>query len=167
TDAPTSDFIRYNPVVTDLASPLGSSIAQNWIDVCASSHAECPSPVPLPLPTRVIEIVDEHNLRLSSSGGGGGGFNSAVGRYVALSYCWGGPQEFATTKERLQTLEDGFKASQLPQTLQDAVTVTRSLGVRYLWVDSLCIIQDSEEDKSSELPMMASYYKNAYVTVCA
>ncbi|RYP08677.1 hypothetical protein DL765_008700 [Monosporascus sp. GIB2] len=55
----------------------------------------------------------------------------------------------------------------LPQTLQDAIIATRGLGLKYLWVDALCIIQDDEEDFSRELPHMAEIYNSAYVTISA
>lgn len=87
--------------------------------------------------------------------------------FVALSYCWGGPQTFATTTQTIETMQEGFKKSYLPQTLQDAVTVTSGLGLKYLWIDSLCIIQDSDEDKLNELPNMGTYYGNAYFTLIA
>ena len=64
-------------------------------------------------------------------------------------------------------MQEGFKASSLPRTLQDAVKVTQKLGLEYLWVDSLCIVQDEDEDQLNELPNMASYYENAYFTLIA
>lgn len=69
-----------------------------------------------------------------------------------------------TTKnlqEHLQEIEN------LPQTFLDAVLLTGGLGLRYLWVDSLCILQDSREDWAHEAPLMASVYGNAYVTIAA
>jgi hypothetical protein len=56
---------------------------------------------------------------------------------------------------------------QLPKTFQDAVTVTRKLGIRYLWIDSLCIIQDSKADWAEEAPKMSEIYGNSYVTIAA
>lgn len=55
----------------------------------------------------------------------------------------------------------------LPRTIRDAVTVTRSLGIRYLWVDALCIIQDSQSDWRAEAPKMMNVYRNAYLTIAA
>jgi hypothetical protein len=54
-----------------------------------------------------------------------------------------------------------------PRTLQDAATVVRSLGIRYLWVDAFCIIQDNENDKAKELDQMGKYYKNSTITISA
>ncbi|KAH0563408.1 hypothetical protein GP486_002029 [Trichoglossum hirsutum] len=71
------------------------------------------------------------------------------------------------TRLPTRVVESGFNISDLPKTIQDAVTVTRNLGLKYLWVDSLYILQDSEEDKLRELPRMADYYKNSSVTIAA
>jgi hypothetical protein len=57
--------------------------------------------------------------------------------YVALSYCWGGPQPLVTTTENIKAMVAGVSLAQLPRTLRDAVAVTRNLGVRYLWIDAL------------------------------
>ncbi|RTE75608.1 hypothetical protein BHE90_009959 [Fusarium euwallaceae] len=89
------------------------------------------------------------------------------GRYAALSYCWGGPQPLTATKSNLQTLISGVEVDKLPQALQDAVHVTRRLGIRYLWIDALCIIQDSPEDKLSEIGKMGTIYRNAVVTIAS
>ena len=55
----------------------------------------------------------------------------------------------------------------LPQSIQDAITVTRMLDLRYPWVDALCILQDSSSNKERELSRMENIYRNSYVTICA
>lgn len=87
--------------------------------------------------------------------------------YVALSYCWGGPQEVTTTMATLQSRMNGLYFKGLPKTLQDAITITRRLGFKYLWVDALCIIQDSAIDKIAEINSMGNVYKNATLTIAA
>lgn len=89
------------------------------------------------------------------------------GRYTALSYCWGGPQEFRTTKKDLAARIEGFQLDNLPHALQDAVIVTRELGISYLWVDSMCIVQDDVEDKFREISGMRHIYKEAVLTISA
>lgn len=63
-------------------------------------------------------------------------------RYIALSHCWGDIQTFTTNTGTLADRLAGISWDELPKTYQDTVTVARRLGVRYLWIDSLCIIQD-------------------------
>jgi hypothetical protein len=62
---------------------------------------------------------------------------------------------------------DGIDVDNLPQTFQDAVTLTESLGLRYLWIDSLCIIQDDAEDWAREAALMANVYRNAHLVLNA
>jgi hypothetical protein len=132
-----------------------------WISNCVSGHEHCKQPVQVSLPSRVVEIVDAESVRVVS------GANKPDDFYVALSYCWGGPQEFVLTEDTVAEKQDSFEITRLPATLRDAVTVTKALDIKYIWIDSLCIIQDSTEDKSKELPRMAEYYRNAYLTISA
>jgi hypothetical protein len=132
-----------------------------WIDDCLRNHPDCPALKDTILPTRVLKVTDSDNIKLYTPNPGG------TGAYIALSYCWGGPQLFATTISTIDQLSKGFHLSELPQTLQDAVLVTKKLGLQYLWVDALCIIQDSLDEKATELPKLSSYYNNSRVTICA
>lgn len=92
----------------------------------------------------------------------------AAARYTALSYCWGEKQQpFITTKENFRQMEHGILISGLPKTLQDAVSITRRLGVQYLWVDAICIIQDDPADWGEECGKMANVYRHALCTIAA
>ena len=113
------------------------------------------------MPTRLLEVLnDGKGAKLHPT-------NGQHTRYVALSYTWGGSIGFATTKSTYMSRHSQFATSELPQTIQDAIHVTRCLKVQYLWVDSLCIIQDSSEDKAAEISRMDAIYQNAFVTVSA
>ena len=89
------------------------------------------------------------------------------GSYAALSYVWGQPQPHSTTINSLPAYMDFIDPRQLPQTILDAIQSTHSLGLRFLWADTLCIIQDSEEDKLREISCMRSVYRNALITIIA
>ncbi|KAH9208315.1 heterokaryon incompatibility, partial [Leptodontidium sp. 2 PMI_412] len=69
--------------------------------------------------------------------------------------------------ETLPNRQKGIPLKDMPQTFQDAVTITRELGVKYLWIDSLCILQDSREDWEKESAKMAGVYGNAFLTISA
>ncbi|KAF2623385.1 HET-domain-containing protein, partial [Macroventuria anomochaeta] len=86
---------------------------------------------------------------------------------IALSYCWGGPQPITTRQDNAQDHTNGIVFSELPKTLQDAIFVTSELGMRYLWVDCLCIIQDDPEDVAREISLMAQIFEQAYVSISA
>jgi hypothetical protein len=89
------------------------------------------------------------------------------GDYVALSHCWGGIISPLLTAATLQSFQLGLASGELPRNFQDAVRITRELGIRYLWIDSLCIVQDSKSDWEQESMKMGSVYKNSCVTLYA
>ena len=88
-------------------------------------------------------------------------------QYVALSHCWGGSETLKTTLGTYVARKNRISLSTVPKTFRDAIEVTRSLGIRYLWIDSLCIIQDSPVDWAQESNNMGSIYRNAVITIAA
>lgn len=133
--------------------------ARYWLQDCCQTHAEC-SRRPSSLPTRVIDIgTSEDNVpRLYVT-------QRENEPYVALSHCWGGDIPGKLLDALMYIYEAGLPMNQLPQNFLDAIRVTRELGLRYLWIDALCIIQDSAEDWKAEASKMASLYSPALVTV--
>jgi hypothetical protein len=87
--------------------------------------------------------------------------------YVALSYRWGTQNNLKTTKQTLGDHQKGIPLESLPKTLRDAVTVTRRLSIRYLWIDSICIIQDDKADWATEAQHMGDIYMNSTLTIAA
>ncbi|KAK5123452.1 hypothetical protein LTR85_002490 [Meristemomyces frigidus] len=90
---------------------------------------------------------------------------SGVSPYATLSYCWGGDQLTKTTKANSTQYEAQIQTALLPQTISDAMTVTRGIGLRYLWIDAYCIVQDEEEDKARQISQMLQVYRGFYVTI--
>lgn len=136
---------------------------------CLTQHAECGGPEPKPLPTRLLRLrsldpsapILQVNLHVNRE-------HCQVGQYAALSYCWGGPQRQRLTRDNLKALVAGeLDSCTLPQTLKDAILTTQVLGLEYLWVDALCIIQDDDVDKEFEISRMCSIYENSTVTIVA
>lgn len=139
--------------------------AKKTIAECQKSHAPCGNSDSLPrLPARVLDVSEapSSTIRLYVTKRTG-----EYDHYVTLSYCWGGPQPVVATKATLKQLQNGMPIASLPQTLQDAVRVTRALGFRYLWVDALCIVQDDDVDKMSEIGNMDQVYGNCTLTISA
>ncbi|KAM7220111.1 Heterokaryon incompatibility protein (HET) domain containing protein [Rhypophila decipiens] len=91
----------------------------------------------------------------------------SLSKYAALSYCWGGHQALTATKLTLEALESGVPSSMLPTCLADAAKLTARLGLSYLWVDALCIVQDDPEELESQLGRLLDIYHGAYVTIVA
>ncbi|KAH7381556.1 heterokaryon incompatibility protein-domain-containing protein [Pyrenochaeta sp. MPI-SDFR-AT-0127] len=137
-----------------------------WLQSCINhdgEHVNCPSynEAQIHLPTRVIDfgLHEDSKVKLHASS------EFEVGKYIALSHYWGEKTPVMTTTKNLR--DHLREIPSLPQTFLDAIRITRSLGVRYLWIDSLCILQDSREDWTKEAPLMAKVYGGSYVTIAA
>jgi Heterokaryon incompatibility protein (HET) len=88
--------------------------------------------------------------------------------YVTLSYCWGKDPSFVKLlSTNLPALQTGIPLVQLPRTFRDAVRVTRRLGYQYLWIDALCIIQDSPQDCLQEALLMTKVYASSVLNIAA
>lgn len=159
---------RFIHINKDLGSDENFDVARKWIHDCCTKHQEiCPPIVDNDLPTRLIDVGPadgSEDPRLVNPSKG------EKGRYLALSHCWG----ISTIKERLTTtvttLDIRLKSipmSLMPANFYDATVVTRKLGYRYFWIDSLCIIQDSTEDWETESQSMGNIYMNASLTIAA
>lgn len=135
----------------------------SWIHECLHVHQTCPNDTTASLPSRVVDVGapdDSEDPRLYISKG-------EKSSYAALSYCWGEPQLMYLTTSNVDSLTQGTDMSKLPQTIQDAIKSVRRLGLRFLWVDTLCIMHDSPLDRDVEIVKMGQYYENAHVTIVA
>jgi hypothetical protein len=131
---------------------------------CNEGHALCSRPIDSRLPTRVIDVdLDEKSdtVYLKETR------DSDRDPYMSLSHCWGKEQIITTTTNTLQDMKAGIKISELPKTFRHAIRITRGLGIRYLWIDSLCIIQDDEKDWEFESAKMADVYMCSQLNLAA
>lgn len=147
----------------NLSSEYNFSIARNWITTCSERHDECPSREDKPLPSRVINVGSDDQepfLVLTNHGNG---------KFIALSHCWGGSvaKEAQLTTETLEGFKTRIPMADLPANFVDAVMITRALGFKYLWIDCLCIKQDSREDWDVESKHMGDIYHDAIITLAA
>jgi hypothetical protein len=90
-----------------------------------------------------------------------------AGPYMTVSHCWGGEVPTTLTEKTMDFLKAGLVVQDLPKTFTDAVRIAASCGVEYLWIDSLCIIQGSEEDWRKEASMMGKVYSNSFCNIAA
>ncbi|KAK0705829.1 heterokaryon incompatibility protein-domain-containing protein, partial [Apiosordaria backusii] len=131
---------------------------------CLESHVECRVNSSNQLPTRVIQVGSETRPpRLVETLTG----TIESSQYIALSYCWGLSQTLTTTKA---TYSDRLKAipwGDIPKTIQEAIEFTQHLGVPYIWIDAVCIIQDDNADWEREAATMQNVYENALFTLSA
>ncbi|ETS75716.1 hypothetical protein PFICI_12660 [Pestalotiopsis fici W106-1] len=94
----------------------------------------------------------------------------AVVPYAALSYCWGDQSKYPPLETRPTTIRDRLKSidiDQVPHTIRDAVIVTRRLGIQFLWVDALCIIQGDTKDWQDHVALLPAIYSNAWIVIAA
>ncbi|KAL7958577.1 heterokaryon incompatibility domain-containing protein [Trichoderma compactum] len=158
---PAAEFIMERGMLEEQDSPEAYALALQCIEECGSNHPRCLPPVRAPLPTRVIDCTDLSRPRLFITQ------SAPSDYYVALSYVWGEEQPHRTTQSNLLSYTEGIDTKCIPKTIRDAIKATHSLGLRYLWVDAFCIIQDSSEDKATEIGRIRSIFRNAYVTIIA
>jgi len=160
------------PQLLERASPSYYGLLRSWLRHCDDTHGDygCYTESQAILPTRVIDVGDgsdgQNYLRLLHTK------SSDRGRYVALSHCWGKPDaeergRNCTFKGNLEARCRRINLAELGKTFQDAVKVTRALGQRYLWIDSLCIVQEDTDDWARESMRMAAVFSSAYYVIAA
>lgn len=143
--------------------------ALKWLTRCLDTHAKCrSSSKPVYTPTRLLQIghpsSEKVQLLVHAQKEG-----TAV-QYATLSHCWGGskPSKLSIlTSASQQSLREGIFISELDQVFQDAVFTAQSLGLGFLWIDSLCIFQDSKDDWQREAPLMSHVYSGAIINIAA
>ncbi|KAI0426213.1 heterokaryon incompatibility protein-domain-containing protein [Xylaria sp. FL1042] len=159
---PSFKVLPIHPPGLDVGSERAFEKARQWLKTCCNKHSGCSSSKGKPLPTRVIDVSSD-KLRLVDTRAEG----LKHDKYATLSYCWGGPQPVTTTKATLAQHLRMLPAGDFPQTIKDAIIVTRALKVKYIWIDAVCIVQDDLEDKAVEISRMTEVYNLSYVTISA
>jgi Heterokaryon incompatibility protein (HET) len=139
-------------------------VAVAWIERCRKYHPNCAKDQRSILPTRVMDVSPSANVRMVRLLKVNDGDASDC---AALSYVWGVRNRCILTSSCLEAYERAIDLASLPKTMKDAICITRQIGLKYLWVDGLCIIQDSESDKATEVSSMRHYYRNALVLIAA
>ncbi|PQE30159.1 heterokaryon incompatibility protein [Rutstroemia sp. NJR-2017a WRK4] len=151
-----------SPPLVDVASKHALMWIRRCLEKCQESHQEtCARLASAVPPSRLIDLgSDNGTLRLVNT-------NGKSYEYAALSYVWGEDQPYKTMNANLAGYQKEMEISPGARTIHDTIMVTRDLGLRYLWIDALCIIQDNEDDMSNELARMPDIYKGSFVTISA
>jgi hypothetical protein len=137
-------------------------MASSWLKSCQENHS-CKA-MQGEMPSRLIEITStpvQTMLRLKAME------TTDHVPFAALSYCWGGEQPMQLTRSNFTDYEQMIPFEEQAQTIKDAIKVCQSIGLQYLWVDALCIVQNDPNDKSVEIAKMPSIYGSATVTIAA
>jgi hypothetical protein len=126
--------------VAEAGSKSCFEIARKWMSFCQKRHDCEPKDVPLPL--RVLSIAkstDGTILRLIET-------DARKGKYNALSHCWGQGQHTTMTSRNIERIRQDTPIDELPRTFRDAIQAAIEYGIDYVWIGSLCIMQDSPDD---------------------
>jgi hypothetical protein len=155
--------LKEKPTISgDTGSDSATAQICRWLQTCSDSHGNfCSASEPQGLPTRVVEILGPTEVRLKVTN------DAEIARYTTLSHAWGNGNTARTTTSTLISFQDNIPWSLLPKTFQEAIHVTRRLGLKYIWIDSLCIVQDNDEDWRQEGSQMVSTYSRSYLTIAA
>lgn len=146
------------------------SQASQWLHECETDHAVWNPEIafgtrrPKILPTRLLDVGTESSptTKLINLNEGPAGAD-----YFTLSHCWGGKVPIKLTSDCLYEFQTAIPFPSLPRTFQEAIYITRLLKTRYLWIDAMCIIQDSEKDWLHESSIMGQVYANSRLTLAA
>lgn len=158
------------------AAPIGVVSSQSLISQlkALAFRGSRPAAVPVPktpqfLPTRLIDVgpsdgTEPPKLIFTRSETVPG---SPPKVWIALSHRWGGSSSAVTKRANLNQMMKEICVADLPKSFRDAITLTRRLGQRYLWIDSMCIVQDEPEDWRREFPRMGDIYERSLLTIAA
>lgn len=164
----TADLVRSRPLTGNTGSSVTMRRIVDWLRHCDSNHPQCKPHSTEPfVPTRLVDVIRWHShnaVRLVGSQD----FQLYPVRYVALSHRWSGQvRATSTLKTNISTRLAGLETSDLPKCFTDAFEATANVGFRYIWIDSLCIVQDDSTDWEREASLMSKVYCNAAFTISA
>ena len=158
-------------IAGDISSTPGDahmwSFLRKCLDNCIKGHEKCKvAQDPTFYPQRLLRLSrdkfsgDTIQLILTQD-------HPPSSPYITLSHCWGTIFPFCTTRKNISRVMKYISLSELPRTFQDCVVAAHELGIQYIWIDSLCIIQDDRQDWARHAGAMDKIYENALVTLAA
>ncbi|KAK5988256.1 hypothetical protein PT974_12397 [Cladobotryum mycophilum] len=167
----TSSIYENAQLSKSLSFEASAVLAREWLRQCLQRHTKCTLasqifPSNHGYPTRLLDVggrgeTDLVRLVITAE------LDKDKPEYLTLSHCWGGANILKLLTKNLNNLKRAIPFSFLPKTFQDAIIITRQLGFQYLWIDSLCIMQDSPSDWRSESEIMGEIYAHSTCTVAA
>ncbi|PMD15936.1 hypothetical protein NA56DRAFT_536592, partial [Hyaloscypha hepaticicola] len=134
--------------------------AARWLQHCVGNHPLC-RPNSTIAPTRLVYVGSSTIKPYIAHSMG----NEV--QWATLSHCWGSSRQGITTAANIEDRKRKLELADLPILYTDAIEIVRKLGLQYVWIDSLCIIQDSNSDWNSESSKMDAYYNGAYLNIAA
>ena len=141
------------------------AIVDHWLSQCTQTHSTCGVlGQPNWYPTRLLDLgnpPEDHGscIRIFDTD-----LHDLEKPYLTLSHCWGSADIPKLTAKQSSPI---ISIDELPKTFKDAISIANFLGIPYLWIDSLCIRQDSKEDWEKEAALMNKVYENAFCNIAA
>ncbi|KAI8680767.1 HET domain-containing protein [Fusarium sp. Ph1] len=163
----------------DANSPRNMRLLREWLQDCQLHHDECgrgtysgnkynDGSSSTTLPFRVIDVgfagdgrSEEKKPRVYTTHG------KEIGRYMTLSHCWGKVIPPRMTKDTVDAWQVELPLASLPKTFRDAIWLTRELGERFLWIDSICIVQDDPTELMTQIRLMGVIFEESFCTIAA
>ncbi|RYP07532.1 hypothetical protein DL765_009130 [Monosporascus sp. GIB2] len=145
-----------------LDTDTAAGFVKQMVAHCSDCHAGCSDRGAKPLPKRVLKIRangETPAIQLVEPPAG------QLGRYATLSHCWGPTQPVKTLNSNLKHMRTSIPFESLPIVFRQAIQVAISLSLEYIWIDSLCIVQDDTDDWEVEASKMCDYYENGFLNI--
>jgi hypothetical protein len=161
------DFpVLKSKVVTSAASIIGLQ----WLTHCKSSHPKCNDVRLLArgwYPTRLLDIGKEDSTSWRLCVTSEDEISPPSALYLTLSYRWSLSPQIRLLSSNIGSFRQGQPTANLPILFRDVIDIARQFSIRYVWIDALCIIQDSKADWEKEAPTMRHVYSNSAFTIAA
>ena len=158
---PEGGYVPSNPLSEVCFRKISS-----WLRECTATHSatQCRK--------KAVQKSSFMPMRLIAVGTGAAEpriveYQGNVADYTALSYCWGSADILLTTTANLPERSHRLRWKHLPMVFRDAIVLTRALGIKYIWIDAICIVQDDAADMSRQLAQMAEIYHDALLVISA
>ncbi|KIY02929.1 uncharacterized protein Z520_01394 [Fonsecaea multimorphosa CBS 102226] len=146
----------------DPGSEAAFQRAKHWLDNCMNRHERC-ARAPSSLPKRVVDLgtsEDLSSIKLYVT-------QREPAPYMTISYKWGEDHPLRTRNSNLEQRCEGIPLEAFPRTLRDGVVIAKTLGFRYIWIDSLCIIQGNKLDWHQQSGEMTAIYGKSLLNISA
>ncbi|KAK0124139.1 hypothetical protein ONS95_009122 [Cadophora gregata] len=140
----------------------GLAISKFWHDNCETTHQKCNRSIHSTFkPTRIVDLTATRPLLRTFKD------EESISKYATLGHCWGLNHHPMLTRDMLLSYHKEIPDAAISQTIKDAMQIALYLGYYYIWIDSLCIIQDDEEDWKRESASMKMVYGNSGINISA
>jgi hypothetical protein len=168
---PHPDVCTVGRVTSDNTSSDASfRRAAQWLQNCAEKHEKCNTGLGgnTWYPTRLLDLSNcdrgsrlVHLIQTAEE--------PPVSPYITLSHCWGATRPLQLTRQTISQPQPTFLIEDMPKTFQDALYVSKRVAIRYLWIDSLCIIRDKDDlqDWYREASLMDKVDQHSYCNISA